>query len=330
MTIPTRSLGRNGPQVPAIGLGCMSIGAAAYGSDDQTIEDKLEVLERAWEIGARFWDTADIYIKSEDRIGDWFKNTGKRDDIFLASKFGIIFDPATGSIGLDSSPEYARGACERSLARLGVETIDLYYCHRVDGKTPIEKTMEALVQLKNENKIRHIGLSEVSAATIRRAHAVHPITAVQVEYSPFCLDIESPQQPVLETCRELGIAVVAYSPMGRGLLTGQVKSFDDLPESDFFRRNTAKSSRENFPKIMKLVEKIGTIAARHSCSTAQVCLAWVMAQGEDVIPIPGTRTIKYLEENMKALAVKLSGEELEELRRYVDEIKVDGDRYPTV
>jgi len=204
------------------------------------------------------------------------------------------------------------------------------HSHRVDGKTPIEKTVEAMVQLKNEGKIRHIGLSEVSAATIRRAHAVHPIAAVQLEYSPFTLEIEQKTgdtASVLETCRELGIAVVAYSPMGRGLLTGQIKSVDDLPEDDF-RRKVDKYSRENFPKILDLVAKIGTIAERHSVSTAQVCLAWVLAQGENVIPIPGTKTVKYLEQNMAALDVKLSEEEIKELRGYAVATELTGDRYP--
>jgi len=204
------------------------------------------------------------------------------------------------------------------------------YSHRVDGKTPIEKTVEAMVQLKNEGKIRHIGLSEVSAATIRRAHTVHPIAAVQLEYSPFTLDIEKKTggaASVLETCQELGIAVVAYSPMGRGLLTGQIKSFDDIPEKDF-RRNVAKYSSENFPKILDLVAKIGTIAGRHGVSTAQVCLAWVLAQGEMVIPIPGTKTIKYLEKNMAASDIKLSEEEVKELRGYAEATELIGDRYP--
>ncbi|KIM97071.1 hypothetical protein OIDMADRAFT_44030 [Oidiodendron maius Zn] len=322
MTI-TRRLGRNGPHVTAVGLGTMSIGGA-YGQQN-TVEDKLKVLDRAHDIGEVFWDTADAYLDSEDVIGQWFKKTGKRSDIFLATKFGL--DYSTGLQVERSNPEYVKLACEKSLKRMGTETIDLYYCHRVDGKTPIEKTIEAMVELKNEGKIRYLGLSEVSASTLRRAHAVHTITAVQVEYSPFCLDIESPKTEVLKTCRELGISVIAYSPMGQGLLTGQIKSFDDLPESDI-RRLTPKYSRENFPKILDLVAKISAVAKRHKCTVSQVCLAWLLAQGEDIIPIPGTRTIKYLEDNTNAIDVKLTKEEVAELRRYAEGTELIGNRYP--
>ncbi|KAK0649102.1 NADP-dependent oxidoreductase domain-containing protein [Cercophora newfieldiana] len=324
MAPPTRPLGRNGPQVPAIGFGAMSIGGA-YGQKDTT-EEKLKVLDRAWEIGQRFWDTADIYADSEDRIGEWFKKTGKRDDIFVATKFGLVFTPSLEQTER-SDPEYVRSACEKSLQRLGVETIDLYYCHRVDSKTPIEKTIEAMVQLKKEGKIRYLGLSEVAAADIRRAHAVHPISAVQVEYSLFSLDIESPQYDVLRTCRELGISLVAYSPVGRGLLTGQIRSFDDLGEHDF-RRFAPRYSRENFPAILKIVDEAETIAKKHGCTPSQVCLAWLLAQGEEVIPIPGTRTIKYLEENTAAADLKLTPEEVSQLRAFAEASEVKGDRYP--
>ncbi|RFU25491.1 hypothetical protein B7463_g10844, partial [Scytalidium lignicola] len=323
----TRSLGRNGPQVTAIGFGAMSI-AGAYGQKD-TVEDKLKVLDRAHEIGQIFWDTADVYFDSEDVIGQWFKRTGKRSDIFIATKFGLHFDSAANVQTEHSDPEYVKSACKRSLERLGIETIDLYYCHRVDTKTPIEKTIEAMVELKNEGKIRYLGLSEISASTIRRAHAVHPISAIQIEYSPFCLDIESSKTDILKTCRELGISIVAYSPVGRGLLTGQIKSWDDLPEEDF-RRITPKYSKENFPKILNLVDKIGAVAKRHQCTVAQVCLAWLLAQGEDIIPIPGTRTIRYLEENTNAVNIKLTEEEVKELRKYVDETELIGDRYPSM
>jgi len=321
----TRHLGRNGPQVTAIGFGAMSIGGAYGNYQDVTVEDKLKVLDRAYEINELFWDTADVYRDSEDVIGQWFKKTGKRSDIFLASKFGLDY---TGGVQtVRSDPEYVKLACEKSLKRLGVKTIDLYYCHRVDGKTPIEKIIEAMVELKNQGKIRFLGLSEVSAATIRRAHAVHPISAVQIEYSPFCLDIESPKTAILKTCRELGISIVAYSPVGRGLLTGQIKSFDDIPEGDF-RAATPKYSRENFPKILDLVAKIGAVAEKHGATVSQVGLAWLLAQGDDIIPIPGTRTLKYLEENTNAMNVKLTDEEVKQLRRYAEETELIGDRYP--
>lgn len=325
MAPPARRLGRNGPQVTAIGYGAMSLGDP-YGSND-TADHKLSVLDRAWEIGQRFWDTADIYADSEDRIGDWFKKTGKRDDILIATKFGVKIGPSR-EMTEHSDPEYVHSACEKSLKRLGIETIDLYYCHRVDNKTPIEKTIEAMVQLKNEGKIRYLGLSEVSPADIRRAHAVHPISAVQVEYSLFCLDIESPQYDVLRTCRELGISVVAYSPVGRGLLTGQIRSFDDLPENDF-RRFTPKYSRENFPKILKLVDEVEAVAKKHGYTTPQVCLAWLLAQGEEIIPIPGTRNPKYLEQNTAAADLKLTEEEVKHLRDLANAAEITGDRYPT-
>lgn len=350
MAFPTRSLGRNGPQVSAVGFGAMSLGGA-YGQQNSASE-KLTVLDRAWELGVRFWDTADIYSDSEERIGEWFaKNPDRRADIVVATKFGGDF-AANGSFNVYTDPDYVRAACDRSLAKLGIETIDLYYCNRVDGKTPIEKTMEVLVELKksvapdpppelpsaaspinagscnSQGKIRHIGLSEVSAATIRRAHAVHPIAAVQVEYSPFCLDIESSALGILKTCRELGIAIVAYSPIGRGLLTGKIKSVDDLAENDFRRQKTKYSSPQNFAKIMDLVAKVGTVAERHGCTTAQVCIAWVMAQGADVIPIPGTVTIPYLEQNAAAAEVRLTEAEVAELRSYAEATELEGDRYP--
>ncbi|KAK5652685.1 hypothetical protein OQA88_10279 [Cercophora sp. LCS_1] len=327
MTPPTRPLGRGGPLVSAIGFGAMSLGRAYDQKSTTSTEDKLKVLDRAWEIGERFWDTADIYADSEDIIGAWFKKSGKRSDIFLATKFGLQYG-ANWAQTEHSDPEYVKSACDKSLKRLGIDTIDLYYCHRIDSTTPIEKTIEALVELKNEGKIRHIGLSEVSASTIRRAHAVHPIAAVQVEYSLFCLDIESPQYDIMNTCRELGITVVAYSPVGRGLLTGQIKSFDDLAENDFLRL-TPKYSRENFPTILKLVAEVEALAETHDCTPAQVCLAWLLAQGEEVIPIPGTKTIKYLDENTAAVDVRLTTDEVKRLRAAAEATELPGDRYPS-
>ncbi|KIX09201.1 uncharacterized protein Z518_00280 [Rhinocladiella mackenziei CBS 650.93] len=327
MPVPTRVLGRNGPLVCAVGFGAMSIGGA-YGQKD-TEEDKIALLDHAHAIGETFWDTADIYFDSEEIIGKWFKRSGKRKDIFLATKFGLGFDWEMKQQFERSDPEYVRSACEKSLKTLGVETIDLYYCHRVDGKTPIEKTVEAMVELKNEGKIRYLGLSEVSSSTLRRACAVHQIAALQVEYNPFVLDIESDRTNLLKTCRELGVAVVAYSPVGRGFLTGQIKSLEDLPENDF-RRVTPKYSPENFKKIMDLVAKFESIAKSHGATSAQVSIAWLMAQGEDIIPIPGTRTIKYLEENTAAANLKLTPEEVKALREAVDKTETPGDRYPAM
>ncbi|EXJ62338.1 alcohol dehydrogenase [Cladophialophora yegresii CBS 114405] len=325
MSTPTRTLGRNGPQVTAIGFGAMSIGGA-YGQKD-TEAEKLAVLDRAHAIGERFWDTADVYFDSEDIIGKWFEqNPEKRKDIFLATKFGLQFTEDFQQ-SESSDPEYIREACERSLKRLGVETIDLYYCHRVNRETPIETTIQALVELKKQGKIRYIGLSEVSPTTLCRACAVHQVSALQVEYNPFVLDIE--KNDLLRTCRELGVAVVAYSPVGRGFLTGQIKALDDLPANDF-RRLAPKYSPENFVKIMNLVHKFQAVAKNHGATPAQACIAWLMTQGEDIIPIPGTRTTKYLEENTAAASLKLTGQEVQELRAAVDASEIPGDRYPAM
>ncbi|KAL6406271.1 Aldo/keto reductase [Ilyonectria robusta] len=310
-TYPTRSLGRNGPQVPAIGFGAMSIGGA-YGTPLAEVEEKLQVLDHAHAIGSRFWDTADVYGDCEDRIGDWFKHSGKRDDIFLATKFGLKYD-ANFQQSEHSDYDYVKSACEKSLSRLGVDVIDLYYCHCIDGKTPIEEIVRAMAELKNEGKICFLGLSEVSAATIRRAHAVHPISAYQIEYSPFSLDIESEKLGILKTCRELGITIVAYSLIGRGLLTGQIKSYDDLDPTDH-RRMFPRFSEANFPKIMALVDRFRAIADQHDCSVSQVCLSWILAQGDDIIPIPGTQKTKYLDLNHGAANIQLTADKLMELR----------------
>ncbi|KAI9150336.1 Aldo-keto reductase str7 [Paramyrothecium foliicola] len=322
MTPSFRTLGRNGPQVNAVGFGAMSIGGT-YGPAG-TDEERFVLLDRAHEIGQTFWDTANIYADSEEVIGKWFAKRGKRNDIFLATKFGIKF--GASGVGLDSSPEHVKQACETSLARLQTDVIDLYYCHRVDGKTPIEKTIQAMVELKNEGKIRYLGLSEVSSDTLRRAHAVHPISALQIEFSPFALDIEDPKIGLLETCRELGVAIVAYSPIGRGLLTG-VKTWEDVA-ADSFLSTVPKFSKENFPKILELVENIKKVAARKGCTAAQLTLAWVLAQGDDFIPIPGTRGTKYLEENFSSQNIVLSREEQDELRQEIKKTEITGERYP--
>ncbi|KAH8659945.1 NADP-dependent oxidoreductase domain-containing protein [Xylariales sp. PMI_506] len=317
-----RQLGQNGPQVNAIGWGAMSIGGV-YGPAG-TDEERFRLLDRALDLGLTFWDTADAYYDSEDVIGKWFSRTGKRNDVFIATKFGLVHKD--GETGINSTPEYAKTACESSLKRLSVESIDLYYCHRVDGITPIEKTVEAMAELKSQGKIKYLGLSEVSSNTLRRAHAVHPITAVQIEYSPFSLDIEHPEIGLLQTCRELGVAVVAYSPMGRGLLAG-IKTWEDIA-ADPFLSTVPKYSKENFPKSLQLVEKIKEIAAKKGCTPAQLSLAWVMAQGSDIIPIPGTRNPKYLEENFKAQEVTLTPEEVQEIREASKKADVQGSRYP--
>ncbi|PSS27093.1 hypothetical protein M430DRAFT_94091 [Amorphotheca resinae ATCC 22711] len=320
--LPTRKLGKNGPEVTALGLGLMGI-SAFYGAT-QPDEERFKVLDRAYELGQTFWDSADMYQDSEDLIGRWFKRTGKRDEIFLATKFANKW--TKDSMTVDSSPEYCKEACERSLKRLGIKTIDLYYVHRVDKVTPIEKTVEALVELKNEGKIKYLGLSEVSAATLRRACKVHHIDAVQMEYSPFSIDIEKPQIDLLRTCRELGVAVIAYSPLGRGFLTGQYRSRADFEEGDF-RLISPRFSEENFPKNLKLVDGIAALAQKKKITPGQLTLAWLLAQGDDIIPIPGTKKIKYLEENLGALDVKLTSEEEKEIRQLVEAAEVHGGRY---
>lgn len=323
-SLPTRTLGRNGPQVTALGFGAMGL-SAHYGAPEPD-EERFKVLDRAYELGERFWDSADVYMDSEDLIGKWFARTGKRNGIFLATKFANRVLP-DGTRVIRSDPAYAKEACVKSLERLGVETIDLYYCHRVDGKTPIEKTVQAMKELKDEGKIRFLGLSEISAETLRRAHAVHPISAVQIEYSPFSMDIEDPAIALLKTCRELGIATVAYSPLGRGFVTGRYKSPDDFEEGDF-RRMAPRFSKENFPKNLALVDKLAAIAEQKGCTTGQLTLAWLMKQGEDIIPIPGTKKIEYLEENLGALNVELSDSEDKEIRQAVENAEVHGGRYP--
>ncbi|CRG92417.1 hypothetical protein PISL3812_09476 [Talaromyces islandicus] len=325
MAIQTRTLGKNGPAVPALGLGLMSIGGI-YGSAPSDVE-RTALLDHAHAIGETFWDTADVYYDSEDAVGLWNKsNPEKRKDIFLATKFAIGMNPKTGAQLLRSDPEYVKEACEKSLKRLQTHYIDLYYCHRVDGTTPIEKTVEAMVELKKQGKIRHLGLSEVSAATLRRAHAVHPIAAIQLEYSPFAVDIEEPEINLFETARELGVAIVAYSPIGRGLLSGKYKSHEDI--TDPFLSLLPRFSKENFPKIQQVITTIESIAAKKGSSPAQVAIAWVLSRGENLFAIPGTRSIKYLDENFASLEVELSPGEIGLITKTVNSSKLDGKRYP--
>ncbi|KAL6707226.1 hypothetical protein ACN47E_004773 [Coniothyrium glycines] len=322
MSLPTAPLGHDGPQVTRLGLGLMGL-SAFYGAAKPDPE-RLAVLDRAHELGERFWDSSDAYGDSEDLLGKWFKsNPDKRNDIFLATKFA--FGKGMGIV--DSSPEFTKESCDKSLKRLGIEQIDLYYCHRVDQKTPIEKTVDAMVQLKKEGKIKYLGLSEVSSDTLRRAHKVHPISAVQVEYSPFALEIESEQINLLKTCRELGVAVVAYSPLNRGMMTGAFKSPADFEEGDF-RKFAPRFAAENFPKNLKLVDRIAQIAEKKGVTSAQLTLAWLLAQGDDIFPIPGTTKISRLEENVGSLKLRLSKEEEEEFRKACNEAEISGARYP--
>ncbi|TFK21743.1 Aldo/keto reductase [Coprinopsis marcescibilis] len=317
--MPTRKIGND--QVPEIGLGAMGL-SSFYGSVG-TDEERLKLLDAAYEMGCTFWDTADIYGDSEELIGKWFKRSGKRDEIFLASKFG--FDRKTLN-SANGNPKYAEESLERSLSRLGVDHIDLYYLHRADAKVPIETTVGAMSKMVKEGKVRYIGLSEISGSTLKRAHAVHPISAVQVEYSPFALDIEDEKIALLKTCRELGVPVVAYSPLGRGLLTGRYRSLDDFEPEDFRRQIPMR----NFDKIMTLVENIKGIADKHNATPAQVSLAWLLAQGNDIFVIPGTKKVQYLKENVGAAKVHISKEEESEIRAYAKKaLDVShGPRYP--
>ncbi|KAF7795057.1 hypothetical protein EIP86_006201 [Pleurotus ostreatoroseus] len=338
-TLPTRKIGKD--EVTAIGYGAMGI-AAFYGavdSDEERLKVRLhpfwyhpaeanvhQFLDELYASGCTNWDTANVYGDSEVLIGKWLQKTGKRKDIFLATKFAITREPVRP---VNGDPEYVKKCIEQSLSRLGVDYVDLYYMHRPDQTVPIEITMGALKELVQEGKIRYIGLSECSAATIRRAHAIHPIAALQVEYSVFTLDIEHPDVDILRTARELGIAIIAYSPLGRGLLTGRYKSPDDFEEGDF-RRGMPRFSKENFPRLLNIVDALNKIGAKYNATPGQVALAWVLAQGPDFIPIPGTRKVKYLEENLGALKFTLSAEDIIEVRRLAEAAdKTLGDRYPS-
>ncbi|GES28295.1 aldo/keto reductase [Streptomyces angustmyceticus] len=321
-----RTLGANGPEVSAIGLGCMGM-SVAYGVPDE--EESQHTLDRAYETGLTFLDTADAYGQgaNEELVGRWLRRHAReRDRMVVATKFGLRHDASTGRVGdVDTSADYVPVACRASLRRLGVEHIDLYYAHRRDPATPVEETVGAMSRLVAAGLVRHIGLSEVSAATLRTAHAVHPISAVQVEYSLFTRGVVEGE--LLATCRDLGIAVVAYSPLGRGMLTGAVSSRGDLDPDDN-RRRWPRFADENIQRNLVLVQAVREVAERIGCSPAQAALAWLLAEGDDIVPIPGTKRRRYLEENVAAVALSLTEADRELLRRAVPEEAVAGERYP--
>ncbi|KAJ5604495.1 Aldo/keto reductase [Penicillium lagena] len=326
--LPTRPLGRNGPLVPRLGLGLMGA-SGTYGSA-LSDEERFALLDEAYKKGERFWDTADEYGDSEDLLGKWFAaNPDKRKDIFLATKFGIKRIDTPPGITMDSSPEYCRERIERSLGRLGQPFVDLYYIHRLDKLTPIEKTMQIMVELKNAGKIKYIGLSECSADSLRRAHAVHPITCVQMEYSLFCTEIESPKRRLLEVARELGVAIVCYSPLANGFLTGRIRSRADVSKHGDLRSILPWLKEGNIEKNVAVVDQIAEIAKQKGVTLPQLALAWLLAQGDDVFPIPGCSNIHRLDQNLQSFEVALSKEDELEMRRLAEGIVGDGFRQIT-
>lgn len=315
-----RELGRSGLKVSAMGLGCMGM-SEFYGGQNET--GAIATIHRALELGVNFLDTADMYGvgRNEELIGRAIR--GKREQVIIATKFGNMRGKEGQFLGVNGRPDYVRECCETSLKRLGIEVIDLYYQHRVDPNTPIEDTIGAMAELVQQGKVRYLGLSEAAANTIRRAHAVHPIAALQTEYS---LWSREPEGELLATVRELGIGFVPYSPLGRGFLTGQIKRIEDL-EADDYRRNSPRFQGENFQKNLDLVREIEAMAKAKQCTAAQLALAWVLAQGEDIVPIPGTKRPKLLEENIGALEIKLGKADLERIDQILPPGAAAGTRY---
>lgn len=320
MAIPKRTLGRQGPSVSALGLGCMGM-SQSYGPGNE--EESIATLHRALDLGVTFLDTADAYgpHTNEELVGRAIQE--RRKEVFLATKFGLVSDARDGSRRVDGTPKHVREACAGSLARLGVDAIDLYYLHRVDPATPIEETVGAMAELVDQGKVRYLGLSEVSPGTLRRAHRVHPITAVQSEYSLWTRD---PEDGILAACRELGVGFVPFSPLGRGFLTGTVRNLEGLHDDDF-RRTLPRFEPANFEKNLALASRVEALAAAKGCTPAQLALAWVLAQGDAIVPIPGTKRRTRLEENVGAVEVRLSRGDLDRINEAIPRGAASGARY---
>ena len=319
----TRTLGRNGPEVSAIGLGCMGM-SAFYGASDES--QSIAVIHRALELGLNFFDTAEMYGPHTNEVLLGKALAGRRDEAFIATKFGIGYNAERTKLTVDGSPANVRRAIEGSLKRLNVDHVDLYYLHRVDPDTPIEETVGAMGELVTEGKVRFIGLSEAAPATLRRGHATHPITALQTEYS---LWSREPEDEILATCEELGVGFVPYSPLGRGFLSGQFRSIDDF-DADDYRRNNPRFQGENFQKNLDLVKAVEAIAADKGVTAAQLALAWVLAQGPHLVPIPGTRRIATLEDNIAAAELTLSADDLSRIEQAFPRDAAAGHRYQEV